>query len=42
MMVLFIGTLVIGFAGLAIGADRFVSGAASLAYRLRFHLWWLA
>jgi cation:H+ antiporter len=35
MMALFIGTLVIGLAGLAIGADRFVAGAASLASSLR-------
>ena len=34
-MALFIGTLVIGLAGLAIGADRFVTGAASLARSLR-------
>lgn len=34
-MMLFIGALVIGFAGLAFGADRFVAGAASLAYKLR-------
>lgn len=34
-MVLFIATLVIGLAGLAIGADRFVAGAASLAHSLR-------
>ena len=34
-MVLFVGTLVLGLAGLAIGADRFVAGAASLTYRLR-------
>jgi cation:H+ antiporter len=34
-MVLFIAVLVIGLAGLAIGADRFVAGAASLANRLR-------
>jgi cation:H+ antiporter len=34
-MLLFIGTLVIGLAGLAIGADRFVAGAASLASSLR-------
>jgi cation:H+ antiporter len=35
MMVLFIGALVIGLAALAIGADRFVAGAASLASSLR-------
>ena len=35
MMLLFIGTLVIGLAGLAIGADRFVASAASLASSLR-------
>lgn len=35
MMVLFIATLVIGLAALAIGADRFVAGAASLASSLR-------
>jgi len=35
MIVLFLGTIVIGFAGLAIGADRFVAGAGSLASRLR-------
>jgi cation:H+ antiporter len=35
MMGLFIGTLMIGLAGLAIGADRFVAGAASLASSLR-------
>lgn len=34
-MGLFIGTLMIGLAGLAIGADRFVAGAASLASSLR-------
>ena len=34
-MVLFIATLVIGLAALAIGADRFVAGAASLASSLR-------
>jgi cation:H+ antiporter len=35
MMVLFIGALVIGLAGLAIGADRFVAAAVSLADRLK-------
>jgi cation:H+ antiporter len=35
MMALFIATLVIGLAALAIGADRFVAGAASLASTLR-------
>jgi cation:H+ antiporter len=35
MMVVFIATLVIGLAALAIGADRFVAGAASLASSLR-------
>jgi cation:H+ antiporter len=35
MMALFIATLVIGLAALAIGADRFVAGAASLASSLR-------
>jgi cation:H+ antiporter len=35
MMVLYLGTLVIGLAGLAIGANRFVAGAASLADTLR-------
>ena len=34
-MALFIATLVIGLAALAIGADRFVAGAASLASSLR-------
>ena len=34
-MLLFNGTLALGFTALAIGADRFVSGAASLASRLR-------
>ena len=34
-MALFIATLVIGLAALAIGADRFVAGAASLASTLR-------
>ncbi|NIQ87650.1 MAG: calcium/sodium antiporter, partial [Deltaproteobacteria bacterium] len=35
MMALFIATLVLGLAALAIGADRFVAGAASLASKLR-------
>jgi cation:H+ antiporter len=35
MIALFIGIIVVGIAGLAIGADRFVSGAVSLAYRLK-------
>ncbi|MDH3800794.1 MAG: calcium/sodium antiporter [Deltaproteobacteria bacterium] len=35
MMLLFIGTLALGLTALAIGADRFVAGAASLAHRLR-------
>ncbi|MDH3849535.1 MAG: calcium/sodium antiporter [Deltaproteobacteria bacterium] len=35
MMLLFIGTLALGLTALAIGADRFVSGAASLASSLR-------
>ena len=35
MMLLFIGTLALGFTALAIGADRFVAGAASLASSLR-------
>ncbi len=34
-MLLFIGTLALGLTALAIGADRFVSGAASLASSLR-------
>ncbi|UCE82187.1 MAG: calcium/sodium antiporter, partial [Deltaproteobacteria bacterium] len=34
-MVLYIGTLVLGLVGLAIGADRFVAGASHLAYKLR-------
>ncbi|MGD8924619.1 MAG: calcium/sodium antiporter, partial [Syntrophobacterales bacterium] len=34
-MVLYIGTLVLGLVGLAIGADRFVAGASYLAYKLR-------
>jgi cation:H+ antiporter len=34
-MVLYIGTLAIGFVGLAIGADRLVANASSLAHRLR-------
>ena len=35
MMLLFIGTLALGLTALAIGADRFVAGAASLASSLR-------
>jgi len=35
MMLLFIGALALGLTALAIGADRFVAGAASLAHRLR-------
>jgi len=35
MMLLFIGTLALGFTALAIGADRLVAAAASLASRLR-------
>jgi cation:H+ antiporter len=35
MMLLFIGTLALGLTALAIGADRFVAGATSLAYKLR-------
>jgi cation:H+ antiporter len=35
MMLIFIGTLALGLTALAIGADRFVAGAASLASSLR-------
>ncbi len=35
MMLLFIGTLALGLTALAIGADRFVAGAASLASSLK-------
>ncbi|UCF02356.1 MAG: calcium/sodium antiporter [Deltaproteobacteria bacterium] len=34
-MLFFFGTLVLGLTALAIGADHFVAGAASLAYRLK-------
>ena len=34
-MVLYIGTIIIGLVGLAIGAERFVLGASSLAHGLR-------
>ena len=34
-MVFYIGTLAIGFVGLAIGSDRLLAGASSLAHRLR-------